>query len=68
MAAPATQTAAAPRSAPTSTPTPTQHEADQFAIQQAHGTLPLPPWAHAMDGSAIDMQSLDPTSKTTSWP
>jgi hypothetical protein len=60
--------AAAPRSAPTSTPTPRQHEADAFATQQQHGTLPLPPWHHAMDGSPIDPQSYDPTAKTSSWP
>lgn len=62
------QSAAAPRAAPTIVPTPSQHEADQFATQQQHGTLPLPPWHHAMDGSPIDPQSYDPTAKTSSWP
>jgi hypothetical protein len=62
----ATAPPAAPRAAPTSTPT--QHENDLFALQQKAGTLPQWPWHHAMDGSAIDPQSFDPTSKTTSWP
>jgi hypothetical protein len=54
----------APRTTSTITPTPTQHEIDAFL------TRPLPPmpWHHAMDGSPIDPQSFDPTSKTTSWP
>jgi hypothetical protein len=68
---PQAQAAAAPRAAFTIyTPTPTQHENDLFATQQMHGTLPVPPpmWAHAMDGSPIDMQSKDPTAKNTSWP
>ena len=49
-------------------PTPTQHENDELVTQQFAGTLPPAPWHHAMDGSAIDPQSLDPTAKTTSWP
>jgi hypothetical protein len=71
MTAPTTEqsAAAAPRAAfPIYLPTPSQHEADAFAQQQQHNTLPLPPWAHAMDGSAIDPQSYDPTAKTSSWP
>jgi hypothetical protein len=70
MTAPTTEqsAAAAPRAAPAIVPTPTQHEADAFATQQKAGTLPLPPWAHAMDGSPIDPQSKDPTAKTSSWP
>jgi hypothetical protein len=49
-------------------PTPTQHENDELVTQQFEGTLPSAPWHHAMDGSAIDPQSPDPTPKTTSWP
>ena len=49
-------------------PTPTQHENDALAEDQLAGTLPSAPWCHAMDGSAIDPQSPDPTPKTTSWP
>lgn len=59
--------AADPRAAPTSTPTPSQHENDAFRLAVATGTLP-PTYAHAMDGSPIDPQSVDPTAKTSSWP
>ena len=50
----------APRTTSTITPTPTQHEIDAFLTQP----LPPMPWHHAMDGSPIDPQSFDPTSKT----
>lgn len=57
-----------PRAAPTSTPTPTQHENDALRIAIATNTVPAPTYSHAMDGSPIDPQSLDPTDKTTSFP
>jgi hypothetical protein len=61
--------AAEPRSAPPAIiPTPTAHEIDTLILQVASGTQPWLPWHHAMDGSAIDMQSPDPTAKTTTWP
>ena len=58
----------APRSGGPITPTPTPHELDAFRVQLDAGTLPQLPWHHAMDGSAIDPQSPDPTAKTSTWP
>jgi hypothetical protein len=63
------QTAAEPRSGSPITPTPTPHEINTFLTQQATNSQPWLPWRHAMDGSAIDPKSFDPTPVTTpTWP
>jgi hypothetical protein len=64
---PQQQAAAEPRAAGAITPTPTAHEVNTWLGQQAAGTLPHV-WSLAMDGSAIDPKSFDPTAKTTSFP
>jgi hypothetical protein len=58
---------AEPRSGSAIVPTPRPSELAGFLTALANKTLPSP-WHLAMHGSAIDPQSFDPTSKTTSFP
>ena len=64
---PQQQAGAEPRTGSTITPTPTPKELTGYLTQLAAGTLPHV-WNLAMDGSAIDPKSFDPTAKTSSWP
>jgi hypothetical protein len=61
------QAAAEPRTTPAITPTPRPSELAGYLAQLTAGTLPHV-WNLAMDGSAIDPKSFDPTPKTTSFP